>query len=84
MVQLPERVYAMDVKQHTLAVACAGKRICVYDVRRPQQPLKQFADPAPQGGAACQLKHQLRCISVFPDASVRACVRLPAPPPSSS
>eukprot|EP00406_Dinophysis_acuminata_P071170 CAMPEP_0179254478 /NCGR_PEP_ID=MMETSP0797-20121207/23259_1 /TAXON_ID=47934 /ORGANISM="Dinophysis acuminata, Strain DAEP01" /LENGTH=362 /DNA_ID=CAMNT_0020962357 /DNA_START=69 /DNA_END=1153 /DNA_ORIENTATION=+ len=59
--QLPERVYAMDVKFPILVVGCAERHVQVYNL----QNLQQKPDPVWQGFSA--LRHQTRAVSVFPD-----------------
>jgi len=58
-VNLPERVYAMDVKGDYAVVATADKQIHVFDVRQsPQAPMKSHPSP---------LRHQIRTVSLFTD-----------------
>jgi hypothetical protein len=57
-VQLPERVYAMDVKYPLMVVGTAGRQVLVYNLNSPQQPYKTIESP---------LKFQTRCVSCFPD-----------------
>uniref|UniRef100_A0A7S0F2S4 Anaphase-promoting complex subunit 4 WD40 domain-containing protein n=1 Tax=Hanusia phi TaxID=3032 RepID=A0A7S0F2S4_9CRYP len=58
-VTLPERVYAMDVRDNIAVVATADKNIHVFDVRaNPQQPLKSHLSP---------LRHQVRTVALFSD-----------------
>jgi len=58
-IQLQERVFAMDVKFPVCVIGTADNMITVYDLRNPAQP---HMPPA-----KCQLTHQLRTLSVFPD-----------------
>ncbi|KAK9459157.1 WD40-repeat-containing domain protein [Lipomyces oligophaga] len=55
-VQLPERVYAMDVSQKLLAVATAERHICVFDLSNPGQIFKTIPS---------QLKLQTRTIACY-------------------
>ena len=59
-VALSDRVYAMDVKGHVAAIACAERQIHIIDLRKPQEILKSFPSP---------LKFQSRSITIFPDQS---------------
>ena len=58
--QLPERCYALDVKQNLLVCGTAERHILVYNMQNPTQPYKQLYSP---------LKYQTRCIAAFPDQS---------------
>lgn len=58
-VQLPERVYAMDVNHPLLVVGCADRHILVYNLQNPQQAYKTIQSP---------LKWQTRCVACFPGA----------------
>eukprot|EP00741_Cyanophora_paradoxa_P019326 tig00000215_g18655.t1 len=59
-VQLPERVYAMDLAMPLLVVATAERHIVIYDVRQASREYKRIASP---------LKYQSRCVACFPDRS---------------
>jgi len=59
-VQLPERVYCMDVRSILMVVGTAERHVCIYDLRNMAKPFRQFASP---------LKFQSRCIATFPDRS---------------
>lgn len=59
-VALSDRVYAMDVKGHVAAIACAERQIHIVDLRKPQEILKSMPSP---------LKFQSRSITIFPDQS---------------
>lgn len=59
-INLPERVYCMDYLNNALVVGCADKKIRVYDVRNPGTCQKEFTTT---------LKHQFRCVTIFPDSS---------------
>ena len=58
-IQMQERVFAMDVKFPVCVIGTADNNITVYDLRNPTQPF--------QGPIPCQLAHQLRTLSLFPD-----------------
>eukprot|EP00164_Ancoracysta_twista_P009425 GFYU01013940.1.p1 GENE.GFYU01013940.1~~GFYU01013940.1.p1 ORF type:complete len:338 (+),score=56.38 GFYU01013940.1:169-1182(+) len=57
-VQLPERVYSMDVGYPLNIVATAERHICIFDMMKPEAIYKTFPSP---------LKHQTRCVAAFPD-----------------
>ena len=57
---LPERVYAMDVRDNLLVVATAGRHIIAYDCSG--QPREHTRKESP-------LKYQSRCITCFPDST---------------
>lgn len=59
-VQLPERVYAMDVRYPLMLVATAERHIMVYDLKNPQQAYRQIES---------MLKFQTRSVAAFPDKS---------------
>jgi len=59
--QLPERVYSMDVKFPLCVVGCAERHLLVYNL----QQIQQNPNPYKQGQTA--LKFQTRCVSCFPD-----------------
>jgi mRNA export factor len=56
--ELPERVYDLDVRGNLMCVATAGRHIITYDVSG--QPREHSRKESP-------LKYQSRCISCFPD-----------------
>jgi mRNA export factor len=58
VLDMPERVYAMDCRDELLVVATANRHIIAYDVSG--QPREHSRKESP-------LKYQSRCISVFPD-----------------
>lgn len=60
VLDLPERCYAMDVKDNLLVVGTAGRHVVVYDVSG--QPREHSRKESP-------LKYQTRCISCFPDST---------------
>ena len=57
-VNLPERLYSLDVSQQHIVAACANRRILVYSVSDPSKPLKEFASP---------LKWQTKVVRCFTD-----------------
>jgi mRNA export factor len=56
--QMPDRVYAMDVVGNVMVIATAERHVLVYDLRNPSQPFRQKHSP---------LKYQSRCLAIFPD-----------------
>ncbi len=72
-VACPERVYAMDAKYPLMVVACADKKIYLFNLDNPQRPFrvsarKHFLAPFTQPRAAGDAN-----ASQAPDA-LRACV----------
>jgi len=59
--QLPERVYSMDVKYPLLVVGMADRHVHVYNLQNLQ------SNPAPYKQGQTALKMQTRCICAFPD-----------------
>lgn len=59
IVPLTERAYAMDSLGYLMVVALAGRRITVFDVRKPTTPFQEKYS---------QLKHQSRCVACWPDS----------------
>jgi len=57
-VKLEERVYAMDVRAPLLCVALANKKVVLFDLRNTAKPMSEMVTV---------LKHQLRCVALFPD-----------------
>mmetsp|Transcript_21276 Transcript_21276/g.30107 ORF Transcript_21276/g.30107 Transcript_21276/m.30107 type:complete len:360 (-) Transcript_21276:215-1294(-) len=57
---MPERVYDMDVRNNLMVVATANRQIICYDVSG--QPREHVRKESP-------LKYQSRCISCFPDCT---------------
>lgn len=60
-IQLPDRVYAMDVKFPLMVVACADRESLVYNLNN----IRQNTNPYKSGQTA--LKMQTRTLSCFPD-----------------
>lgn len=60
-IQLPERVYAMDVKYPLMVVGCADRHIHVYDLSKIRQ------NPTPYKTGTTSLKMQTRTVCCFPD-----------------
>jgi mRNA export factor len=56
--ELPERVYDLDVRGNLMCVATAGRHIITYDVS---------GEPREHSRKESPLKYQSRCISCFPD-----------------
>jgi len=61
VLDMPERIYAMDVRNTLLVVATAGRHLIMYDVSGAQ-PREHQRKESP-------LKYQSRCVTCFPDAS---------------
>mmetsp|Transcript_4322 Transcript_4322/g.8610 ORF Transcript_4322/g.8610 Transcript_4322/m.8610 type:complete len:359 (-) Transcript_4322:479-1555(-) len=59
--QLPDRVYSMDMKWPLLVVGCAERHLMVYNLQTIQQ------NPAPYKQGQTALKMQTRTVSCFPD-----------------
>jgi len=59
--QLPERVYAMDVKFPLLVVGCADRHVLSYNLQNVQHNMM------PTSSSPSALKMQTRSISCFPD-----------------
>ncbi|EGG17974.1 WD40 repeat-containing protein [Cavenderia fasciculata] len=57
-VDLPERVYALDVLHPLLVVATADRKVIIYDLNKPGTEFKRMESP---------LKHQTRSIACFSD-----------------
>ena len=60
VVDMPERVYAMDVRDNLLVVATAGRQILAFDCT--QQPREIYRKESP-------LRFQSRCIACFSDST---------------
>lgn len=61
VLDMPERVYAMDVRDNLMVVATADRKLITYDVSGPQ-PREHDRKESP-------LKFQTRCVSCFVDAT---------------
>lgn len=59
-VQMPERVYTMDVSQSLLVVGTADRHLPVINIQNPNAIFKTLTSP---------LKWQTRVVSCFPDAT---------------
>ncbi|OSX78836.1 hypothetical protein BU14_0098s0062 [Porphyra umbilicalis] len=59
-VNVPERVYAMDVRAPLMVVATADRKLQVYDIRRPTTPFHEKLS---------LLKYQTRCVATFADGT---------------
>jgi len=55
---LPERCYSLDYVPPILFVACAPRKILIYDIRNPNKIIRDIES---------NLKHQTRCVSGFLD-----------------
>ncbi|KAG2393702.1 hypothetical protein C9374_007233 [Naegleria lovaniensis] len=55
-----DRIYDISVSGPMAVVALANKEVLVYDLRKPQEPYKQYQSP---------LREQTRCVACFPDQS---------------
>jgi len=60
---LPERVYAMDVKSNLMVIGCADRHVLSYDLKR----IQQSTTPLKAGVSA--VKTQTRSIACFPDGT---------------
>ncbi|ORY47836.1 WD40 repeat-like protein [Rhizoclosmatium globosum] len=58
--QMPERVYSMDVQQPLMVVATAERHLMIYNLNAPSQVFKQLTSP---------LKWQTRVVACFPNAT---------------
>ncbi|KAJ1647101.1 mitotic spindle checkpoint protein Bub3 [Coemansia erecta] len=63
-INVDERVYSMSVQGSTLAVALAGRKIVIYDVRRLDNPFESRES---------SLKYPTRCIKIMPDGRGFVC-----------
>lgn len=59
--QLPERVYSMDIKYPLMVVGMADRQLNVYNLQTIQQ------NPQPYRTGQTNLKMTTRCVSCFPD-----------------
>lgn len=60
VIDMPERVYAMDVRDNLLVVATAGRHILAYDVSGQPREIHRKESP---------LRYQTRCVSCFHDST---------------
>lgn len=60
VVNVPERVYAVDVTHPLAVVACANRKVQIFDLNNPQRCFRELDSP---------LKMQTRCVANFPDKS---------------
>lgn len=58
--QMPDKVYDLDVRDSLMVVACAGRHIITYNVQGQPQEHERKESP---------LKFQSRCVAAFPDAT---------------
>jgi len=59
-IQMPDKVYTMDVSTDKLVVGCANRHIWVWDLKNLSAPLYKRSS---------SLKFQTRCIKIFPDST---------------
>jgi len=59
-VNVPDKIFSADTRSNLLVVACANRKICIYDLRNPRMAYKTIDSP---------LKFQTRCVSTFMDYS---------------
>lgn len=60
-IDLPDKVYSMDLMCHILLIAMANRHVYLYDTRKPDHPMQRRES---------SLKYQTRCVRLFPkDAS---------------
>jgi len=57
-IDMPERVYSMDVRGNLIVVATADRHVVIIDARKPTTIFNKVESP---------LKMQTRCIAAFPD-----------------
>ncbi len=57
-IRVSDKIYAMDARLSLLVASAADRSLRVYDVRRSNSPLYEKQS---------RLKHQLRCLSTFPN-----------------
>lgn len=60
VIDMPERVYAMDVQDSLLVVATANRQVISYNVQGQPQEISRKESP---------LKFQTRCVTCFPDTT---------------
>ncbi|CAD5312843.1 unnamed protein product [Arabidopsis thaliana] len=56
--QLPDKCYALTVKESLMVVGTSDRNLLVFDLKNPQIELKRIESP---------LKDQTRCLAAFPD-----------------
>lgn len=54
----PDRVFAMDIAGCLVVVACAGRAVNIWDLRKMSEPVQRRES---------SLKYQTRAVRVFPD-----------------
>lgn len=59
-IDLPDKVYAMDLHNTMLIVGMANRQIYLFDTRRPDHPIQRRES---------SLKYQTRTLQMFPDGS---------------
>jgi len=63
---LPGKAFSMDAAGSTVVVATSGRKLCIYDNRYGDQPLKLVQE------RESSLKYQTRTVRLFPDGSCMA------------
>lgn len=58
VLNLPDKIHAMDVLGPAMVVATANKQLHVYNLMNPGTPTRSFPSP---------LKHQIRFVRIFHD-----------------
>jgi cell cycle arrest protein BUB3 len=59
-IELPDKVYSMDLQKNILIIAMANRHVYLYDTRRLDAPMQRRES---------SLKYQTRCIRLFPDST---------------
>lgn len=67
MIELPGKVYSMDVSQNILVVAMSDRLIWIYDTRRLDAPLQKRES---------SLKYATRCVKAFPSGEGYVCTSI--------
>ncbi|KAJ2487963.1 mitotic spindle checkpoint protein Bub3 [Coemansia sp. RSA 2320] len=63
-IDVDERIYSMSAQGDLLAIALAGRKLLIYDVRRLETPLEARESP---------LKFPTRCVRLMPDCTGFVC-----------
>ncbi len=66
-VDLPGKVYSMDLRQSTLVVGMADRHIWIFDTRRLDSPIQRRES---------SLKYMTRCVSAFPTGDGYVCASI--------
>eukprot|EP00761_Pharyngomonas_kirbyi_P014541 gb/GECH01014571.1/.p1 GENE.gb/GECH01014571.1/~~gb/GECH01014571.1/.p1 ORF type:complete len:327 (+),score=84.47 gb/GECH01014571.1/:1-981(+) len=59
-IELPGKVYTMDINENKLVVGMSGREVHIYDMRNLSQPMQTRES---------SLRYQTRCIRCFPDGT---------------